>query len=200
MVKRAIALEPLPVSCTSTDCENGLHCFLQKRRGVDGRRAGGPCRACGANLVEWDRLAARDVRDAPYTFAALRNEKIRHEFWHRPFDLRAVNHALRKGRQKLQDAAFHRIATSVGQPSNPREGRQTPFSGNVLYYAQHAVAACCRKCIEYWHGIDAEHPLTDEEVAYLTELLMLYVDERMPDLPDEPQRVPPLTVRRGASR
>ena len=24
-------LKPLGVTCTSTDCENGLHCFLQKK-------------------------------------------------------------------------------------------------------------------------------------------------------------------------
>lgn len=25
--------------------------------------------------------------------------------------------------------------------------------GNIVFYAQHAVAACCRNCIEVWHGI-----------------------------------------------
>jgi hypothetical protein len=194
-VTRASKLEPLAVSCTSTDCENGLHCFLQKRRGAHGRREGGPCRECGADLVEWHRLSSRDVRDAAYTFRALRNEKIRHEFWHRPFDRRAVNHALRKGRRKLQEAATHRIETSIGKATNPREGRQTPFSGNVLYYAQHAVAACCRKCVEYWHGIGAERPLTNAEVLYLSKLVMLYIGERMADLPMNPQSVP--SIRRS---
>ncbi|WP_202813216.1 DUF4186 family protein [Anaeromyxobacter sp. PSR-1] len=150
-------------------------------------------------MVKWQRLSARNLRDAAYTFSALRNEKIRHEFWHRPFDRRAINHALRKGRTKLQDAATHRIQASVGEASNPREGRQTPFTGNVLFYAQHAVAACCRKCIEYWHAIDAQRPLTEEEVQYLAKLVMLYVDERMPDLPADPQKVPPLTDPRGRS-
>jgi hypothetical protein len=189
---RASKLEPLAVSCTSTDCENGLHCFLQKRRGTDGRRVGGPCRECGAELVEWQRLSSRDLRDASYTFSALRREKIRHEFWHRRFDPRAINHALRKGRRRLRDAATHRVEASVGNPSNPREGRQTPFTGNVLYYAQHSVAGCCRKCIEYWHGIDAQRPLTADEVKYLSDLIMLYIDERMPDLPEDPQKVAPI--------
>jgi hypothetical protein len=49
-------LKPLGVTCTSTDCENGLHCFLQKKRKPKGMlRRGGPCRACGVDLVEWDR-------------------------------------------------------------------------------------------------------------------------------------------------
>lgn len=193
-------LEPLAVSCTDTDCENGLHCFLQKTRSADGRRVGGPCRDCGADLVKWQRVATRDVRDASYTFRALRHELIRHEFWHRPFDKRAVNHALRKGKLLLRDAAVHRIHSSVGEPSHPREGRQTPFASNVLFYAQHAVAACCRKCIEYWHGIDSHRPLTDEEIAYLVDLIMLYVEERLPELPDDPQKIPPIRGPKAGSR
>ena len=27
-----MALEPLKISCTDTDCDNDLHCFLQKER------------------------------------------------------------------------------------------------------------------------------------------------------------------------
>ncbi len=191
-MKRSSKLEPLAVSCTTTDCEKGLHCFLQKRKRADGRRVGGPCRDCGADLVEWQRVSTRDLRDATYTFTALRHELIRHEFWHRVFDLRALNHALRKGRLQLRNAAVRRIESSVAQPLNPREGRQTPFTGSVLYYAQHSVAACCRKCIEYWHGIDSHRPLSKDEIEYLVELVMLYLHERLPDLPDEPQKVPPV--------
>lgn len=165
-----IALEPLDISCTSTDCENGLHCFLQKRK-VGPVRVGGPCRSCGAELVEFKRVGARDLSDVDYTFSALRNELIRHEFWHRPFDVRALNHARRKGRRLLREAARSRIETSVGRANNPRDGRQTPFHGNTLYYAQHAVAACCRKCIEYWHGIPTGRRLATSEIGYLTDLV-----------------------------
>ena len=56
---------------------------------------------------------------------------------------------------------------------------QTPFSGNVIYYAQHATATCCRKCIEAWHGIGRECHLTEEEIAYFAELMMHYIETRL---------------------
>jgi len=31
--------------------------------------------------------------------------------------------------------------------------QQREGSAEIVHYAQHATAACCRKCIEYWHGI-----------------------------------------------
>lgn len=189
-------LQPLGVTCTSTDCENGLHCFLQKQRKRRGSlRHGGPCRDCSVDLIAWDRVNARDLRDAAYTFEALRNELIRHVFWHSTFDEGELNHATRKGRLAMRDAARKRLVTSVGRAKHPREGRQTPFHGNVLYHAQHAVAACCRKCIEYWHAIPAERELESAEIDYLVELIMRYIDERLPTLRDEPTKVP---VRRRA--
>jgi hypothetical protein len=184
-------LKPLGVTCTSTDCENGLHCFLQKTRKQKGTlRRGGPCRDCGVDLVEWDRVSSRNPRDTAYTFDALRNELIRHVFWHSDFTEDELNHAKRKGRKLLRDAARQRLETSVGRAKHPREGRQTPFEGSVLYHAQHAVAACCRKCIEYWHAIPAGRALDPKEVDYLVYLVMLYVDERLPTLPEEPTKVP----------
>ncbi|MBN8227237.1 DUF4186 family protein [Corallococcus macrosporus] len=122
----------------------------------------------------------------------MKKELIRHEFWHRPLDQYAINHALRKGSILLKAAAKIRIQGSVAKPGHPREGRQTPFSGNILYYAQHSVAACCRKCIEYWHGIDSTKQLSDPEQNYLVDLIMKYVEDRMPDLAEHPIKVPPL--------
>ncbi len=185
-------LKPLAISCTDTDCESDLHCFLQKKKRGGVRRMGGPCRQCGANLVQWNRVNARDPHDVSYTFQVQRQEYIRHEFWPREFDQHAFNHARRKGLDLLREAARKRIAKSVGGKRHAREGQQTPFEGNVLYYAQHAVAACCRKCIEYWHGIEAGRPLSEAEIEYLTRLVLLYVEERLPNLSHTPERVAPV--------
>ena len=53
-------------------------------------------------------------------------------------------------------------------------------SGNAIFYAQHATATCCRRCAEYWHGIRRGRKLTEREVGYLTELVMVFVRERVP--------------------
>jgi hypothetical protein len=60
------------------------------------------------------------------------------------------------------------------------------MQGRAVYYAQHATATCCRKCMEYWHGIPKDRPLTDGELAYATMLVQAYLDDRLTDLPDDP--------------
>jgi len=159
----------------------------------------GRCRACGAELINWGRVHKRDPADATYTFAALKYELIRHHFWHVEIDYKAVNHARRKGKMGLQAAAEKRIRKSVGPAEPPFDGRQTPRegSGNIIYYAQHATASCCRKCIEEWHGIPSGQELTEDEISYLTALAMLYVDERLPTLPLCGEKVPRMTRRSG---
>lgn len=188
-------LEPLKVSCTSSDCENELHCFKATRE-LRKQNREGACRSCGKELVDWKRVHKRELRDASFTFEALKNELIRHHFWHQTIDQRAMNHALRKGRLQLNEAARQRIEKSIATAGNPRDGRQTPFEGNSLFYGQHATATCCRTCVEYWHGIPKSHDLSDDEIDYLHALLVRFLDERLPELPDAGQKIPP--IRRGS--
>lgn len=184
-------LKPLKITCTSVDCENGLHCFRQTQRLVTFTQAG-HCRACGVALIDWSRVHQRDPADASYTFAALKYELIRHHFWHIEIDIKAVNHARRKGTVELYTAAEQRLRKAVGPVNPPFDGRQTSREGNVIYYAQHATASCCRKCVEEWHGIPRGRALTDSEIGYLTTLAMLYITERLPALTRDGEKVPRL--------
>ena len=177
--------EPLAkVTCSSYDCERDLHCFRRRRPRHQSYRSE-ECVACGAQLVDWQRLDQHDLKDVEHNFKSLRREMIRHHFWHKSIDNKAVNHAKGKGIIGLREAAEHRLRKYVGLPSSQlsRDGRQTPMSGNVICYAQHATATCCRKCIELWHGINRETHLMDEEIGYMTELIMRYIQLRLPDLP-----------------
>jgi hypothetical protein len=154
----------------------------------------GRCRSCGIQLVDWSRVHKRDVGDAKYTFEALRLELIRHHFWHVPFSSYAVNYARRKGRAALQVATKHQIRKRIGAAQNFREGYQTPRetspTANAIDYAQHATASCCRHCAAEWHGIPEGRALTDDEVSYLSALAVLYIQDRLPDLKEEPLAVP----------
>jgi hypothetical protein len=182
-------LKPLKLKCTQSDCENDLHCFLQKTQRP--RPHGGPCRSCGKDLIDFPRVQARSIGDIQHTLDALSKEWIRHEFWERPFDQRAINHARRKGMHAMRTTeTAKRIRQSVGAARHPREGRQTSLEGNVLFYAQHAVAACCRRCIEYWYGIPMDVPLAEDEIAFLTNLVTLYLERRLPELNEDPVKVP----------
>lgn len=185
------SLPPLKVSCTSSKCEEGLHCFLQKKRQKakavheNPGGTGGRCRACGVDLVAWDRIYRRELSDVGYTFQMLKYELVRHHFWHLELDQKAVNHASRKGIRGMRAAAGQRLRTSVGNANPAYDGRQTPKSGNALFYAQHATATCCRKCIEEWHGVPLGVPLSEEVIAYFTEMLMHFISERLPQLEEE---------------
>jgi len=188
-------LKRLDIKCTSTACADGLHCFLltkkMKQTGPSGR-----CRACGVQLVDWARVFRKDLRDANYTLESLKYELIRHHFWHIPISVYAENYARRKGRLQLKGAARKQIEHAVGQIAHPREGQQTAREtnphANAVHYAQHATASCCRRCVEEWHGIPRDRELTTEEISYLTELAMLYIASRLPDLAEGPIYVPHL--------
>ncbi len=184
-------MKPLAITCTSSNCSDGLHCFKQTRK-MKAANETGRCRSCGIELVDWERVQKNDLGDVQYAFSMLRHEMIRHHFWHLAIDQRAMNHALRKGRSDLVHGVEARIRRSVGLAEPFRDGRQTPKEGNVVYYAQHATASCCRKCIEYWHGIEQGRELRESEIDYLTQLVIRYIDERLPNLPDIGQRIPHL--------
>ncbi len=196
-VKGRAQLEPLDIKCTSSDCDNDLHCFRRTRRMRPEQV--GQCRSCGAELVNWERVRRRDVGDAAFTFAALKRELIRHHYWHKLIDEEAELHARRKGRIKLREAAAKRLRTSVGPAEPFRDGRQTPTKSRVVYYAQHALACCCRTCLEYWHGIPKGTELTPQQIDYFTDLVMRYVDERMPALTEEGEKISPRRRPKGAA-
>lgn len=191
--------EPLgPVKCTSTDCENDRHCFRKKRFG-DGSCRSERCVRCGVEKVDWKRIEKKDLTDTPYTIKSLNYEYVRYYFWHTPIDEYAVNHARRKGLEGLKPWTTKRLADSIGDSAegSPWDGRQTPTSGRVVYYAQHATACCCRKCADEWHGIARDRPLRNAEIDYLTALIMLYIRTRLPQLTQYGEKVPAMSRSRS---
>src|SRR5580704_7794285 len=106
--------KPLAITCTSSDCGNGLHCFRQAKKRGEAHVAGGRCRECGADLVDWQRLHNRAFKDVEYTFRSLKHELIRHHFWHQEIDIRALNYARRKGLRGLAAAAEKRLRRCLG--------------------------------------------------------------------------------------
>jgi len=184
----------LNIKCTDVDCGAGLHCFKATAE-MAAQNKVGQCRECGVQLVDWERIHSRDMRDAPNTFAMLRLEKVRHFFWHQVLSERAINHARRKGKTGIRECVRNRLGRAIG-PAHPwNDRRQTPMQEDettALPYGQHATATCCRECLEYWHGIPQGQPLTDEELDYLTDLVCLYIEERIPDLTENGEVIPPI--------
>jgi hypothetical protein len=186
--KGKLALEPLDIKCTASDCHNNLHCFIATKKMVTQNQKGA-CRSCGTKLVDWGRVHKKDLNDVAYTFRILRIEMIRHHFWHKKIDEKAVNHARRKGNVGIRAAVESRLRRYL-RPNNSWDGRQTPKEGNIIFYAQHATATCCRKCLEEWHAIPLDKELSDEEITYLTDLCVMFINERLPDLTENGEKIP----------
>lgn len=197
-VKERKELSPLDIRCTRSECESDLHCFKKTRKMTPDQI--GQCRSCGAQLVDWERVQQRDIADAAFTFAALKSEWIRHHFWHKEIEEGAELHARRKGRTRLRATAEKQLRRAVGSAQPFRDGQQTTMKGgNIIHYAQHALACCCRTCLEYWHGIPKGTELTHEQLDYFTDLVMMYVDDRMPALTTDGEKIPPRRKQRVAA-
>jgi hypothetical protein len=181
-------ISKIPSFAVKQDCEAGLHTYHNSK--ILNSKGNPMCRYCGIDTVDWERMHRRDLQDIDYTISQLQTEKFRYEWWMKEFDQRAKNHALRKGLLNLRLAASARLLKSVGvvyeMPDGTkrpyRDGLQTPYSGNSIYYAQHALACCCRKCMCYWHGVPYGRNLSEEELLYFTELVMSYIGMKLPEI------------------
>jgi len=170
------------LTCSSSMCERDLHCFRKKRPPAYATYRNGKCADCGADLIDWERIDKRKLRDIDYTIHALEFELWRHLYWHIPIDSPALDAAQKKGLDQIKIDLLKRLFRLLKPPSKEifRDGTQTPLNGNIIYYAQHATATCCRKCLEEWYGIDRNRPLTDDEISYISELILSYIKKRGP--------------------
>ena len=171
------------IGCTTTDCDNDLHCFRRERPRNQTYRLG-VCKDCGADLIDWTRMDKQDLKDSEYTFKALKFEFFRHHYWHKEIDEKAIKRAEKDGLEKIRPWAVNRLNRYVKPPRDQiyRDGIQTPLDRNIVFYAQHALGLCCRKCIEEWYGIDRNRELSEEEIQYFVDLIMLYVEDRLPHI------------------
>ncbi|HVU57735.1 MAG TPA: DUF4186 family protein [Puia sp.] len=179
-------LTPLDVKCTTTRCADNFHCFKTSQKMIEKYGKTGVCRDCGIDVVDWSRVKKNDVNDAGYTFDMMKLELLRNICWNMPLAKSIQDFARKKGKIELKNRAVKLLNRRVGKARNFNEGHQTPKDGkDIINYAQHATATCCRKCMEYWHNIPMGTELTQEQLAYCTDLVMLYVEHRMQNLTDE---------------
>jgi hypothetical protein len=48
--------------------------------------------------------------------------------------------------------------------------------GHPVFIAHYATATCCRGCIQKWHGIKKGKELSDQEIQFLVELIMRWIE------------------------
>lgn len=179
------------VMCSTTKCEDGLHSFKTNMRRKASRLKktyrNKVCVCCGEDVINWDRIDKRDPSDLDYLIKSLKKEEVRHRYWTMPIDQDDVDKAGKKGLNKLRHEVSKRIEKSIGPSSDQifQDGRQTPPAGNIIFYAQHATATCCRKCVEEWYNIKRNKPLREEEKVYLETVLLKFITEKIPKLTEE---------------
>lgn len=120
--------------------------------------------------------SAEAMRDLDDLFAALARSSFRNRFRLRPADR---TYALNRTRAVILEHGrdFIRQRLAPAQPKN--DGKQTPMRGHPIFVGQHATATCCRKCLEKWHRITANRPLSDEETDYLIRVLARWLDHQL---------------------
>jgi Domain of unknown function (DUF4186) len=174
------------VTCSTTKCSEGYHCYCKKKSSVRKFGKERVCKECGADLIDWERIHKGGLMEVDFTFESLKTEIIRHVFWHTPIDEEALEKAYARGYEGTKKRARQLLKTRIGKYNKVYDSRQTPLGKNeIVNYAQHATATCCRQCLETWHNIDMESPLSDEQLDFCAELVMKYIVTRIPNLPKD---------------
>lgn len=81
-----------------------------------------------------------------------------------------------KGKQIITQHATEFIAQRLAPAQPVNDGKQTPWKGHPVFVAQHATATCCRGCLQKWHGINKNQPLTTAQQQYIVTVIMYWLD------------------------
>ncbi len=178
-------LSPLDVKCSDTRCEEGFHFFTSKVVPKNGKL--GDCKNCGDDSVDWERIHQQEVKDIDYIFQCLRKELLRHVCWVNKIDEGAIVKARTRGKKAVLSKAKDILTKKIAKiPTGHFDYQCTPKKGHeIVNYAQHATATCCRNCVERWHKLPQDIVLSEEQVDYFVKLIGLYIDEKVPDITEE---------------
>lgn len=177
-------LKPIDVKCSDTRCAEGFHFYTSKVAPKGGKI--GDCKDCGDASVDWKRIKEKDL---PYVFSTLKRELLRHVCWVNDVDPKAIAKAYKRGKTKVLERAREIIKQKIAKiPKAYYDYLCTKTKGTeIVNYAQHATATCCRKCLERWHNIPQDIVLNDEQISYCVGLIEQYLQDRIPDLQDNEQ-------------
>ena len=109
----------------------------------------------------------------------LSKSKFRSSFHLKEKDIEYIN---KVGIEKIRQHAKDFIKTRLAPKYIPNDGKQTPMKGHPVFIAQHACACCCRGCLEKWHKISKDRDLTEKEIDYIVNLLMLWIKKEYEQL------------------
>lgn len=84
-----------------------------------------------------------------------------------------------RGMDMLVQHAHDFVERRLG-PAKPRnEGKQTPLKGHPIFLAQHATGSNSRQALAEFHDIPEGKKLTEDQMAYVTDLILRWLHERI---------------------
>lgn len=86
-----------------------------------------------------------------------------------------------KGWDKIRSDARDLITKIIAPKNLNNDGKQTPMRQvHPVFIAQHATGCCCRGCLEKIHDIKKGHELSNEEIDYVVNVIMMWIQREMP--------------------
>lgn len=105
----------------------------------------------------------------------LKKSKFRASFHLKQADIDYIN---KKGWETIRVHCIDFICERLAPAVILNDGKQTPTKGHPVFPAQHACACCCRGCLEKWHHFPKGIKLSDEQISYITDLLMAWMHDQ----------------------
>ncbi len=104
----------------------------------------------------------------------LSNSKFRSSFH---LNKKMKEYVINNGYEKVKVHAEEILRKRIQQANPKNDGKQTPMKQvHPVFIAQHATACCCRGCIEKWHRIPKGVELNDEQINYMTKIIMKWIE------------------------
>jgi hypothetical protein len=176
----------LGIVCRRSDCERNLHCFETG----DTRYVGGSCRSCGVDLIDWPTVRVRGFADVEMKSDFFDKEWIRHFFFHVPTTSRIEAYAGRHGHKGLAQV----IESQLEQPKMLRFMPALDYKQTAMPDWNERALGRARDSmlLQSLHEVLAEHPpgheLKREDIEYFQQLVIRYVQFRMPNLEESPRQ------------
>ena len=81
------------------------------------------------------------------------------------------------GMEKIKSHAYDFVTSRLAPTFPKNDGKQTPMRGHPVFIAQHATATCCRSCLQKWHKIEKDKPLSDDQIEFVVNLIMFWIQQ-----------------------
>lgn len=113
--------------------------------------------------------------DIDYVLNKLARSKFRSSFKLKREDMDYIE---KKGLDTIRSHAYDFLNKKI-RHKLANDGKQTPTHGHPVFKAEHATATCCRGCIAKWYRFPDTRDLRDEEIDYLVEVIMKWIERQM---------------------